>query len=1009
MKKLSILLVAAAFAFAGCIDLYDDSLLSGRVDDLEERVSDLEERCDMLNANIISLQAIVNALQGNDYIVSITPVKKNDEEIGYTIVFAKADPITIYHGEDGKDGHTPVIGVRMHTDGIYYWTLDGEWLLDDKGDRIKAQGLDGKDGITPQLKIENGYWYVSYDNGATWKQLGKATGEDGKDGDSFFREVRQDDGYVYFVLADGTELSVPKSAPLSITFDTGDLVAMEPNSVRDINYTVTSPCGTVKVEAIASADLKAKVVEKTSKTGAVNVRTSEKIDEYSKVVVLVADDSKVIMHTLKFAKGEIEIKGEAEQVVTDKGGNISLYYLSNTDCDVIIPDGVDWIHVVSTKALQEHEIVLSLDSNPGKERSANVIVRSDAGRTLTYTITQNANENIHLLLEREALVEFYKATGGDNWTNNTNWCSDKPVDDWYGIATNADGRIMELVLGENGLTGTIPESIGNLADLYYLNLSDNRLTGSVPETIINLTRLKTIYLDYNMLSGQIPESLTKTELWQKSWINIMNGNQFNTENLYIPAPSFDSVTTIDGKTVSDRIYGENELTVLFQWRSWCPYCQAFAPTLLNLYNEYKAKGLEVLSYSSEDTETIKTFINSFGLSWNTFRYGQTNPDFVLHCNFIPAVNVVDKNGEIIFNCVYDNRGSLEDFIIERLGEDLYASTDFSADGKVTILQTAKEGNGIDIVLMGDAYSDRMIADGTYGQVMRKAADFLFTEEPFKSYKDLFNIYMVNVVSTNEKIGRNTALQTYFGDGTFVGGDNKKCSEYATNAISPERANEAMIVVMLNSTKYAGTCHMYYGGPGHDYGYGKSISYFPTGVDDAAFENVLHHEANGHGFAKLSDEYAYESQGRIPETVVEDEIFMYETYGWNKNVDYTNDWNTVRWNRFLSDSRYANDGLGVFEGGSTYWSGVWRPTEDSIMRHNTGGFNAPSREAIYYRIHKLAYGNEWQYDYEEFVKYDEVNRNKATKSGVPYRFEEPENFVPLAPPVIIRETWRESQD
>ena len=133
---------------------------------------------------------------------------------------------------DGKDGSTPVIGVKMDDDGIYYWTLNGEWLTDENGNKIKAVGTDGKDGangangengtngkdgITPQLKIEEGYWFISYDNGATWTQLGKATGEDGEDGangqdgtngtngvdgDSFFQSVTQDEYNVYIVLAD---------------------------------------------------------------------------------------------------------------------------------------------------------------------------------------------------------------------------------------------------------------------------------------------------------------------------------------------------------------------------------------------------------------------------------------------------------------------------------------------------------------------------------------------------------------------------------------------------------------------------------------------------------------------------------------------------------------------------------------------------------------------------------------------------------------------------------------
>ena len=91
------------------------------------------------------------------------------------------------------------------------------------------------------------------------------------------------------------------------------------------------------------------------------------------------------------------------------------------------------------------------------------------------------------------------------------------------------------------------------------------------------------------------------------------------------------------------------------------------------------------------------------------------------------------------------------------------------------------------------------------------------------------------------------------------------------------------------------------------------------------------------------------------------------------------------------------------------TGVWRPTVESIMRYNWGGFNAPSREAIYYRIHKLAYGADWKYDYEEFVKYDEINRNAASRSAIqPLTEAERREYIKNhRPPTIIKGTWRDA--
>ena len=230
MKKLSLLLLTLTVCFfTAC-----HKNIWAELENLDQRVTKLEELCKEMNTNITSLQTIVSVLQSNDFITGIVEIKKNGEVIGYTITFGKHDPITIYHGQDGKDGEngqngadgkdgsTPVIGVAQDTDGVYYCTLNGEWLLDDNGNKLPVSGKDGQNGTNgtmPELKIEEGYWYISYDNGATWTQLGKATGEDGLNGekgdkgdagDSMFQSVTQDENYVYFTLADGTVIKIAK-------------------------------------------------------------------------------------------------------------------------------------------------------------------------------------------------------------------------------------------------------------------------------------------------------------------------------------------------------------------------------------------------------------------------------------------------------------------------------------------------------------------------------------------------------------------------------------------------------------------------------------------------------------------------------------------------------------------------------------------------------------------------------------------------------------------------------
>ena len=215
MKKL--LAYAALFAVVALTSCkYDDDDLWNSVHGLENRVAKLEELCKQMNTNISSLQTIVTALQNNVYVTGTTPLMKDGKEIGYTITFSKGNPITIYHGKDGQDGEdgiTPTISVKKDTDGVYYWTLNGEFIVVDGG-KIQAEGKDGTNGTngtTPQFKIENDYWFVSYDNGTNWTQLGKATGEDGVGSDSMFSGVDYETStdYIIFTLSNGTQIKLP--------------------------------------------------------------------------------------------------------------------------------------------------------------------------------------------------------------------------------------------------------------------------------------------------------------------------------------------------------------------------------------------------------------------------------------------------------------------------------------------------------------------------------------------------------------------------------------------------------------------------------------------------------------------------------------------------------------------------------------------------------------------------------------------------------------------------------
>ena len=142
MKKIITCMIFGLLSLISCTE-YDEIAIWNKSEYIDSRLAALEELCSRMNTYITSLQLIVEALQGNDYVTGVTPVVENGKTIGYTITFIKSGPVTIYHGKDGQQGTAPVIGIKQDG-GIYYWTFDGEWLTDDRGDRGMSQGMAGK-------------------------------------------------------------------------------------------------------------------------------------------------------------------------------------------------------------------------------------------------------------------------------------------------------------------------------------------------------------------------------------------------------------------------------------------------------------------------------------------------------------------------------------------------------------------------------------------------------------------------------------------------------------------------------------------------------------------------------------------------------------------------------------------------------------------------------------------------------------------------------------------------
>ena len=370
-------MILGLLSLVSCTE-YDEVAMWNKNEDMGSRLAALEELCSRLNTNIVSLQEIVEALQGNDYVTGVVPVVENGETVGYTISFSKSGPVTIYHGkkgENGQNGTTPVIGVEQDTDGLYYWTLDGEWLTDDEGSKILAQGMAGKsayelavekgyqgteeewlaslngsngndgddgksayelavengyqgteeewlaslkgsagdqgdDGVTPKLEVrDDGYWYISYDNGQTWNKLGPATGDPGEDGDSMFSDIDvSDPDYLVLTLAEtGASIKLPYyKDKFDLLFVSGSDRVKEmsvycgPGATAEVEYELTNPLNVqVAIECISHSGYEV-AVDKSAKKITVSAPDDPAAitDPESEILVFASDDERTVMRKL---------------------------------------------------------------------------------------------------------------------------------------------------------------------------------------------------------------------------------------------------------------------------------------------------------------------------------------------------------------------------------------------------------------------------------------------------------------------------------------------------------------------------------------------------------------------------------------------------------------------------------------------------------------------------------------------------------------------------------------
>ena len=635
--------------------------------------------------------------------------------------------------------------------------------------------------------------------------------------------------------------------------------------------------------------------------------------------------------------------------------------------------------------------------------------------------------------ERDALMDLYHATGGENWTHNDGWGSDLPIDKWYGIGPTYDGRstptqmhVSSINLTDNNLIGNLPASLANLSLLGELRISDNNLSGDFPEHPLSemMNRIEySWFLDFagNDFSSTIPEWAQKHPKFKEFWTNFVyqKGNDASVfKGVTIPAPDINLIDLDGNRHTSPGEYTKNKLTIFYYWATWCPFSPGLNKKMIPAYKQYKDAGLNIIGLVDLDErnqphdtrELVEQYCKEYGITWpnvplehdleGNFCWDNViTPWRFWNEGVIPKVFAVNEKGEVVFESLFytgypDIISVIENMFGPIDSEEYYTSTDYSHDGETIKLQSASVDHAIDLVFVGDGFTDKdMESGGLYEQKMYDAMNLFFIEEPYSSLRDRFNVYAVKAVSPNGIFDTDTKHA--------IDENHDKAFEYAKKALG-ENADRMMVGVIYNANYAVGRSYT-----SIFEGDGSFVAYMMDGVS-----SVLIHEIGGHGIALLMDEYVEEDlENDSPDDEAKAELDeLYNRWGRGANIDWRSDPAEVKWAHFLTDSRYAGEGLGVYEG-ACYGHGAYRPTLNSMMRYNDCGFNAPSREAIYKRVMKLSEGDSWTYDYERFVEFDTPAREvyKKTRAKARAKGNSQQHHIKSRSPKFFKGTWRDAQN
>lgn len=379
-RILSCTLIPLLFSAVSCT--YDDTELKNKVNDLDERLTKLEETVKSINANVGSLMTIVNALEKE---VKIDKVVSLEDGSGHVVMFTDGSSITVTNGKDGADGDdgkTPVISVGKDVDGIYYWKVNGEWLLDN-GNKIPATS---KTEI-PQIRVNEttGNFELSFD-GENWQDIGSAGGA------GIFKDVIDGEDEVIFILSGDKEpIVIPKAQKFALNVESTSIPVDAPGSSIMVSYTVTAADQGTTVEAIATGGISIEKI--TSQTigneikGQVSINLPDPIPTNGKVFLFAVNSKGTpSMRILSFEQGEINVEVMGELNFEAIGGILELFVITNYNYTIEIPEWITYEKMDLTRAVRNEFITMIIAENKdAAERSATVSFVD--GMTVRYSLT----------------------------------------------------------------------------------------------------------------------------------------------------------------------------------------------------------------------------------------------------------------------------------------------------------------------------------------------------------------------------------------------------------------------------------------------------------------------------------------------------------------------------------------------------------------------------------------------------------------------------------------------